>query len=90
MEPGAADNPAQKIVKGKAMGIGEEYVDERVYMQPQGSERKKREKAEKEKNAQAAKDAVRHMRATRGIPGYDAKGKYYLKNGKKEYETTDK
>ena len=23
---------------------------------------------------------------TKGIPGYDAKGKYYLKNGKKEYK----
>ena len=29
------------------------------------------------------------MRVTKGIPGYDAKGKYYLKNGKKEYENAD-
>ena len=89
MEPGAADNPAQKMVKGQMMGMGEEYVDERVYMQPHGAERKKAEKEQKEKNAQAAKDAVRHARATKGIPGFDSKGKYYLKNGKKEFETAD-
>ena len=89
MEPGSADNPAQKALKGKAMGLGEETIEERVYVQPHGSERKAAEKEKKDKQAQAAKDAVRHARMTKGIPGYDAKGKYYLKNGKKEYETTD-
>ena len=88
MAPGAAENPAQKKVKMDAMqtAMGEEYVDERVYMQPHGDERKKKEKEDKEKKAQAAKDAVRHAKVTRGIPGYDVKGKYYLKNGKKVYE----
>ena len=69
--------------------MGEETIEERVYMQPEGSERKKREKAEKEKNAQAAKDAVRHARVTKGIPFSDAQGKGYIKNGKKVYENSN-
>ena len=59
-------------------------------MQPEGTERKKREKGDeiRRRRHRQQKDAVRHMRvrATKGIPGYDAKGKYYLKNGKKEYD----
>ena len=86
---GAAENPAQVKAKSKMMGMGEEVVQERAFVQPEGADRKKREKAEKDKKAKAAKDAVRHMRATRGIPGYDSKGKYYLKNGTKEYENSD-
>ena len=89
MEPGSADNPAQKMAKGQMMGMGEEYVDERVYMQPHGDERKKAEKEKKQKQAEAAKNAARHLRVTKGIPFSDAKGKGYIKNGKKEYETTD-
>ena len=58
-------------------------------MQPRGTERKREEKEEKKRKAEAAKDAVRHMRVTKGIPGYDAKGKYYLKDGKKVYENAD-
>ena len=87
MKDGAADNPAQKKAKAELMTQQqEEFVQERAYVQPEGSERKKREKEDKEKMAQRAKDAARHARVTKGIPGYDAKGKYYLKNGKKEYE----
>ena len=90
MKQGAAENPAQAKAKKELMSAqNEEYVDERVYMQPQGDERKKREKEDKEKKAKAAQDAVRHMRATKGIVGYDAKGKYHLKNGKKDYENAD-
>ena len=58
------------------------------YSQPNGAERKKKEKAEKEKSAQAAKDAVRHARLTKGIPFSDAQGKGYIKNGKKVYENS--
>jgi hypothetical protein len=89
LEPGSADNPAQKMVKGQMMGMGEEYVDERVYMQPHGDERKAEEKEKKQKHAEAAKAAARHTRLTKGIPGFDAKGKYYLKDGKKVYEKAD-
>ena len=84
VKAGAAENPAQ--VKAKAGMMGMTGMAEQVYSQPHGDERKKREKAEKEKKAQAAKDAVRHARLTKGIPGYDEKGKYHLKDGKKIYE----
>ena len=77
---------AAKKEKDQGTLIGEETIEERVLLQPQGSERKKREKEEKERNARAAKDAVRHARMTKGIPGYDAQGKYHLKDGKKIYE----
>ena len=63
-------------------------LGEMVYSQPNGAERKKKEKAEKEKSAQAAKDAVRHARLTKGIPFSDAQGKGYIKNGKKVYENS--
>ena len=89
MKQGAAENPAQAKVKKELVSAQEEFVQERAFVQPEGTERKKREKEEKEKMAQRAKDAARHMRVTKGIPGYDAKGKYYLKNGKKEYENAD-
>lgn len=79
MQDGSADNPAQKMVKGKAMGLGEETIEERVAPPEE-------RKAKKEREAKAAKDAARHMRATKGVPFKDAKGTGYLKNGKKIYE----
>lgn len=90
MKDGAAENPAQKKAKAELMTQQqEEFVQERAFVQPEGSERKKREKEQKQALAQRAKDAARHARVTKGIPGYDAKGKYYLKNGKKTYENAD-
>ena len=82
---GAAENPAQVKAKAGLMGMGEEVLKERA-MPPHGDERKKREKEEKMAMAQKAKDAARHARVTKGIPFSDAKGKGYLKNGKKIYE----
>ena len=89
MEPGAAENPAQKKAKADLVTQSEEFVQERAFVQPEGAERKKREKEDKQKKAEAAKAAVRHARLTKGIPGFDAKGKYYLKDGKKTYESAD-
>ena len=64
-------------------------LGEMVYSQPHGDERKKKEKEDKDKKAQAAKDAVRHARLTKGIPFSDAQGKGYIKNGKKVYENSN-
>ena len=89
LEKGAAENPAQATAKAGLLKMGDEPLEERVYMQPRGAERKREEKEDKKRKAEAAKDAVRHARVTKGIPGYDAKGKYYLKNGKKVYENAD-
>ena len=44
---GAAENPAQVKAKASLMGMGEEVVQERAFVQPQGTDRKKREKAER-------------------------------------------
>jgi hypothetical protein len=81
-----AKKKAAKEAAKEKMGMTEELVDEMVYSQPHGEDRKKAEKAEKDKKAQAAKDAVRHARVTKGIPFKDAKGSGYLKNGNKVYE----
>ena len=89
LEKGAAENPAQATAKAGLLKMGDEPLEERVFMQPRGAERKRDEKEDKQRKAEAAKAAVRHARVTKGIPGYDSKGKYYLKNGKKVYENAD-
>ena len=89
IKPGAAENPTQVKAKADMMGMGmqaEEVVQERAFVQPQGAERKKAEKEDKEKKAQAARDAVRHARVTKGVPFKDAKGQGYIKDGEKTYE----
>lgn len=91
---GSADNPAQKAVKkgGKdamAAVMGEEVVQERAFVQPRGTERKREEKEDKKRMADKAKAAARHARITKGIPFSDAKGSGYIKNGKKVYENTN-